>query len=126
MKPADVNDAAVRVNRSPQPVQRPVSTPVRLGLVAANLAAAAMLLAVRYEFLTLELCLQLVAVCALGLAACAWRLKGLTRLDRAAMAAGAAGFALTTTSSSAAAAAGLALLIMSVLGLSSVKHRRAP
>ena len=126
MKSADVTDAADRVIRSPQPTRRPVSAPVRLGLVAANLIAVAMLLAVRYEFLTLEVCLQLVAACALGLAAYAWRLKGLTRLDRAAMAAGAVGFALTTTLSSAAAAIGLALLTMSVLGISSVKRRRAP
>ena len=126
MKSAKVADAADRVIRNPQPGRRPVSTRVQLGFLAANLVAAAMLLAVRYEFLTSEVCLQLLAVCTLGLAACGWGLKGLKRLDRAAMAAGAVGFALTTTSSSTAAAIGLALLIMSVLGLSSVKRRRAP
>ena len=126
MKSADATDAADRVTSSPWAPRRPVSTRVRLGFLAANLVAAAMLLAVRYEFLTSEICLQLLAVCALGLAACAWRLKGLTRLDRAAMAAGAVGLALTTTSSSTAAAIGLALLITSVLGISSAKHRRAP
>jgi len=126
MKSEEVADAANRVIRNPKPTRWPVSTPVRLGFLAANLVAAAMLLAVRYEFLTSEVCLQLLAVCTLGLAACAWRLKGITRLDRAAMAAGLVGFALTTISSNAAAAIGLALLIMSVLGTSSVKRRRAP
>ena len=125
MKSADIIDAADRVSRSPQATRRPVSARVRLGLIAANLVAAAMLLAVQYEFLTSEICLELLAVCTLGLAACAWRLKGLTLLDRAAMAAGAVGFALTTTSSSAAAAVGLVLLTMSMLGISSVKRRRA-
>ena len=126
MKSAEVADAADRVIRNPQRTRRPVSTRVRLGLVAANLVAAAMVLAVHYEFLTSEICLQLLAVCALGLAAYGWRLEALTRLDRTAMAAGAVGFALTTTSSSAAAAIGLALLILSVLGISSAKRRRAP
>ena len=126
MNSVDIIDAADRVTSSPQASRRLVSTRVRLGFLAANLVAVAMLLAVRYEFLTSEICLQLLAVCALGLAACGWRLKGLTRLDRTAMAAGSVGFALTTTSSSAATAIGLALLTMSVLGLSSVKRRRAP
>jgi len=126
MKSEEVADAADRAIRNPQPARRPVSTRVQLGFLAANLVAAAVLLAVQYEFLTSEVCLQLLAVCTLGLAAYAWRLKGLTHLDRAAMAVGAVGFALTTTSSSAAAAIGLALLIMSVLGISSLKRRRAP
>ena len=126
MKSAHIIDAAGGVTKNPHPSRRPVSTRVRLGLVAVNLVAAAMLFAVQYELLTSEICLQLLAVCTLSLAAWAWRLKGLPRRDRTALAAGAVGFALTTTSSSAAAAIGLALLITSALGISNVTRRRAP